>query len=234
MVPVSSRCVYLLERERLGLKSIISRSVGWLVKCLFLFYFSVQLSLYMLVCGVMWYVYARARTHKNKTRMYNIRTVKPLLLLMMIVSCFWGLYFRISQCRQLLQLLFSRIRSIVYWCVYDYCNSIHFVSCGKTLASLSFRIQRTKIVCCFFLFSLSLRFAFAYAVCARQYVIFSPVQNLCLLGVKYSFQFCFCCCLRNARANEHNTINRNVIYRKSKYANSQPHSLIRPRCTHTL
>lgn len=158
------RCVYLLERERLGLESIISRSVGWLVKCLFLFYFSVQLSLYMLVCGVMWYVYARARTHKNKTRMYIIHTVKPLLLLLlMIVSCFWGLYFRISQCRQLLQLLFSRIRSIVYWCVYDYCNSIHFVSCGKTLASLSFRIQRTKIVCCFFLFSLSLRFAFAYA-----------------------------------------------------------------------
>lgn len=215
----TTMCVFVGKRA-LGSR-IDNKSVGWLVGKMpfFILLLCSALSVHMLVCGVMWYVYARARTHKNKTRMYIIRTVKPLLLLLlMIVSCFWGLYFRISQCRQLLQLLFSRIRSIVYWCVYDYCNSIHFVSCGKTLASLSFRIQRTKIVCCFFLFSLSLRFAFAFAVCTRQYVIFSPVQNLCLLGVKYSFQFCFCCCLRNARANEHNTINRNVIYRKSKYA----------------
>lgn len=125
--------IYLLERERLAFESIISRSVGW-------YFFLQQICVCVCSCGVMWYVYARA--HANKTRMYIIHTVKPLLLLLLIVSCASGFYFDISQCRQLLQLLFCSIRSIVYWCVYYYCcNSIHFVSCGEPLFSFRFSVK---------------------------------------------------------------------------------------------
>lgn len=108
--------VYFVGKRALGFRIDI-KSVGRLDGSFSSSFSSANESVYMFVWSYV--ICVRARAHTNKTRMYIIHTVKPLLLLLLCCCRFAasGFYFDISQCRQLLQLLFSYSFNCLSMCV---------------------------------------------------------------------------------------------------------------------